>query len=114
MLWLRSRPARHVVNLALIVSILLVVPAPFVLILSYIVTAAAAEPATAGSQILAFFAPGHSVHPHGGEGFYNGSYFPDRTLILRLMPWTVEFLSAGMAILLWGLSSATTGPIVNL
>lgn len=104
----RSRSSRNVLNRALIVLILFIVLAPFVLVLSYTIAAALTELARAGSHILASLVwREHLEKAHGGSVFGNVSYASDRSLILSVMPWTVYFLSAGVAILLWGMSPVT-------
>jgi Zn-dependent protease with chaperone function len=109
----RGRSARNGLNRALIVSILFVVLAPFVLVLSYIIAAGLTELARAGSQILASFVwIGHRGNVTRDVLFHNGSRTSDWSLILRLMPWTVSLLSAGTAILLWGMSSAATANLL--
>jgi Zn-dependent protease with chaperone function len=113
LLFERGRSARNLLNRALIVFILFIVLAPFVLILSYIVTAAVTEMARAGSQILASLVwREHREKAHGGSVYSPVNYTSDHSLVATLMPWTVEFLSAGVVILLWGLSPATTANLL--
>jgi heat shock protein HtpX len=112
-LFAKSRITHNVFNRALVATILLVVLAPFVLVLSFIITAAMTETAKAGAQVMAGVAS-IQHRGHGGKGFASQktSLVPDGKLIMKLMPWTVQFLSAGIAILLWGMSSATAGNLL--
>ena len=88
--------------------------APFVLILSYIVTAGLTELARAGSEILAVLVwSKHIGYTHATSPLHRIAHPSDPSLILRLMPWTVDLISAGLAILLWGMSSATTANLLS-
>jgi Zn-dependent protease with chaperone function len=104
-----GRAARHLLNRTLIASLLLVVLAPFVLVAGYVVTAGLVEMASGGSQLIATLARiGHHHQPHPAPDAIADTHPTDRALIVRLLPMTVDMLAAGLVILVWGMSSATT------
>jgi Zn-dependent protease with chaperone function len=118
-----GRAVRNGVSHALIGAFLLVFLAPFVLVMSYIVTAGLYEIGNVGSIVAGFMRieRNHNQDPRTALPLYKspgqtpegaaGSHTFDRATIVRTMPVTVGLLSAGMVILLLGMSSATT---VNL
>ena len=109
----RSWSVRNLLNQALIVFIMVVVLAPFVLVLSFMITAAGTELARAGSEILAGVARiQQSGRKQKSPAVESGTFASDRKLIVKLMPWTAEFLTAGIAILLWGMSTGKAGSLL--
>src|SRR5580704_7693411 len=113
MLLVSGQSVRNGLNRALIAGILFIVLAPFVFVLGYIISAGLTELAKAGSEIIAGVVwSQHRMIGHRGTPIPSPSQAPDRVLILKLMPWTVDFLAAGMAIVLWGMSSTANANLL--
>src|SRR5690242_16186774 len=109
---LAGRAARNGCSHALIGTLLLVFVAPFVLIMSYIITAGLYEIGNLGSRVVDGFtqiSPGRRPHRAPNRPVQAPpTRMPDRAVILKIMPLTVALLSAGLVILIWGMASATT------
>lgn len=115
---LYGRSARLGWNRVLIGSVLVIVLAPFVLAMGYVITASINEVGTAGADVIAAFSRSELFHqrPYAPLGKTPEKKkvvrISDHEFVHRFMPVTVDLLGVGIAVLLWGMSSGTSANLL--